>query len=653
MANESEPTNPIKPQLALRVGITGHRHASTIKIKGVKHPRYPQRQKKRVIKQIEDTLIFCRKIVQNIHSDSEFREFYSKSTPRLRFFSALAEGADQEAAESALNLGKNAHGNDETKSSSLSYTLECIFPFPRDKYKEYFSEPEVIQKFDDLLQHENLQSIFALAGPIDELYRPKAYEASGVLMLENIDILIAVWDGWPSSLGGTGDIVEKAQSRNIPIVWIRSNNDKPMSFWCHDYRLAKEGFENIPDNHISNCDNLQSEVRRLIAPPSSQAEKKAHDLLGKFFEDEKPKKPGAKSYKRFRDWVAKKKCPAEPEDDYLGRDDWDRFVELCSDDVGCLKNQTENLLRSRHRIVDKYAVYYANQYRSAYLWMFALAGLAVGIGLLALFNPNLTLKGIWTSIELIILLLIALIFIKSKRNNCHQQFLDFRMIAEHLRHARFLALAGRAGGGWRSAVEASPSERFVEWYVRATLRELFIPSKCVDPDYIQYVKNVMVESELEGPFGQIRYNKQNHLVLKELNEWLHWWSEWLFKATAVACSIYLVSVLPYLLFDVPVYYESFIKTWLKNPLTYLAAVFPAFAATLSGIKYQGDFEAFAERSHSTQKKLEVLQEILNNEKRVLSLNAVSERFKTCADIMAHDVGAWRMIYSFRPLETPG
>lgn len=648
---DSETKNPIKPQLTLRVGVTGHRHAS----KDGEYFRYPQDQKDRVGQQIKETLLFCRNIAQSINS--EFPEFYSNLTPRLRFFSALAEGADQEAAEIALNLGENANGNDEKNSSNPPYTLECIFPFPRDEYRKDFPELETLSNFNKLLSHRNLQSVFELAGPMDEPNRPKAYEASGVLMLENIDILIAVWDGKPCPRGGTCDIVEKAQVRGIPVVWIKSDTNDPPSFWCYDYGLAK-GFVDISENSISNCDDLRSEVRRLIAPAdteegSNEEKGKAHELLRKFFEEKKPKKPGVKFYKWFRDWVAKKKRPAEPGDDNLGKDDWDRFVKLCPD-VGCLKNQTGNILRSRHGIVDEYAVYYADQYRSAYLCMFFMAGLAVGIGLLALFTSSLTIKGIWTFIELGLILAITWVLIKGKRKSWHQQFLDFRMIAEHLRHARFLALAGRAGGGRRrSSVGESPSERFVEWYVRATLRELTIPGKCVSPDYVKHLKKTMVKSELDGPFGQIYYNKQNYLVLKELNEWLHRWSERLFWATAVVCGIYLISVLPYWLFDVPEYYESFIKTWLKNPLTYLAAVFPTFAATLSGIKYQGDFEAFAERSHTTQKELEALRKILTNPDRVPSLIAVGERFKTCADIMARDVGAWRMIYSFRPLDTPG
>ncbi len=299
-----ETTNPIKPQLVLRVGVTGHRHASTIKIGDNEHHRYPRKQKERVVKQIKDTLISCREIIHGIHS--EFHEFYSTSTPRLRFFSALAEGADQEAAKIALKLGEDANGNDEKNSSSLSYTLECIFPFPKEEYIKDFSESEeALAKFKKLLQDENIQSIFELEKPVDELHRPKAYEASGVLMLENIDILIAVWDGRPSTPGGTGDIVEKAQVRGIPIVWIRSDSDKPASFWCYDYRMDKECFQDISEIDIDSFNELESEVRRLIAPPDSKevsnGEKtKAYKLLETLFKEKQPKKTRNKFYMLFR-----------------------------------------------------------------------------------------------------------------------------------------------------------------------------------------------------------------------------------------------------------------------------------------------------------------------------------------------------------------
>ncbi len=601
--------------------------------------------------------------------------FYDKSPLHMRFFSALAEGADQEAAEIFLQLSQNT---DDVKDKVFSYTLECILPFSKEEYSKDFTEPETLAKFNNLLSNKNTRAVFELDGHAHKENRSKAYEAAGVLMLDNIDVLIAVWDGKPCPRGGTCDIVEEAQARGIPIVWIQTKTapDVFPQFWCHEYGLAK-GFIPIIEKSIYNCSKLKEEIVRLIAPPK---EEETNKQLKLFFERQSQKDNDSyvafqrciikhlynffgKFYKSFRDWVVTKKSPDAPKvDSHVETNDWDCFLEQCPE-VGLLKDQIQNRLRLGHQNIDTEAVYCANQYRSSYVTMFLLAGIAVAVGLGAIFSSELLVKGICTTIELAIILLITHILRNGKKNCWHQRFLDARIIAEHLRHARFLALVGLSGGGIRpSTAGKSSSERMIEWYLRALFRELVVPNTCVDEttNYLKKIKETMVKCELNGPNGQIHYNKQNHAMLKELDHWLHKKGEWLFFATAWICSIYLFLMFFYWLDNYLTVisekyygcYETFLVV-LKTPFTFLAAICPTFAAALTGIRYQGDFKAFAERSYATQKRLEEIRDILDNPNRVKNLSTTGGRFKACAEIMAHDVGAWRMIYNNRPLEAPG
>ncbi|MDR4516079.1 MAG: hypothetical protein MRK00_01590 [Nitrosomonas sp.] len=659
--NNSEPMTPLKPHLTLRVGITGHRHTSKKSKDDDKNNdvlRYPLCEIKRVSQQIRETLEALQGIIiEDIYP--EFDMFYSKSPPQFRFFSALAEGVDQEAAKIAIQLDKNP----ENSKKLTPYTLECILPFSKDEYRKDFSE-ESLTEFNNLLDNENVAAVFELDGPKDN--RAIAYESAGVLMLENIDILIAVWDGNPCSRGGTCAIVEKAQARGIPIVWIQSDTDNYPSFWCYEYGLAK-GFVPITEESIYDFKKLNDEIRRLIAPPGLKEEidKEANKLLKRFFKEEHLENTDqskvdkifcnfGKLYKKFRDVIANKECPyksntEEPDE----TDDWKRFFDC--PETGLLKSQVKDRLHLNHNIIDAEAVFCANQYRSSYIAMFLMAGVAIAVGLLAIFSSDWFLKGVWTIIELLIILSITQILNKGNKNHWHQRFLDARMIAEQLRHARFLTLAGRSAGGVRRSVTGeTPSERMTEWYIRAILRELAIPNIRVDKNYIKEIKKTMTESELKGPNGQIFYNEYNYVKLNSLDHRLHKCGEGLFWATFWICGIYLIFLFLYWQFlsDIPEHYASLLKN-LKNTFTYFAAVCPSFAAALSGIRYQGDFKAFAARSLATKSQLEEICKILDNENRVINLSAVGNRFKTCADIMAHDIGAWRMIYNHRPLETPG
>ena len=69
--------------------------------------------------------------------------------------------------------------------------------------------------------------MFELDGAADE--RPRAYEAAGLFMLANIDVLIAIWDGEVAAgIGGTAQIVERAVADGIAVVWIEPNHPDAM-----------------------------------------------------------------------------------------------------------------------------------------------------------------------------------------------------------------------------------------------------------------------------------------------------------------------------------------------------------------------------------------------------------------------------------------
>ncbi|SFS64667.1 hypothetical protein SAMN05660874_02263 [Saccharopolyspora flava] len=114
--------------------------------------------------------------------------------------SCLARGADQVFARVVLDAGG---------------TLEVVLPAA--DYRERKVKPDNAAEFDELLARS--ATVRTLAFP--ESNR-EAYMAAGEHVLNSVDAMIAVWDGKPSGgHGGTGDVVEAARRRGIPVtvVW--------------------------------------------------------------------------------------------------------------------------------------------------------------------------------------------------------------------------------------------------------------------------------------------------------------------------------------------------------------------------------------------------------------------------------------------------
>ena len=120
---------------------------------------------------------------------------------QLRLHSALASGADQIAAKSAHATG---------------YQVYALLPFEADEYRNDFSGDE-LEEFEKALQaaHE----VRAIHGErADEV---GAYVSVGKAVIDEADILVAVWDGGEGrGPGGTAHVVGLALESAMPVIHI-------------------------------------------------------------------------------------------------------------------------------------------------------------------------------------------------------------------------------------------------------------------------------------------------------------------------------------------------------------------------------------------------------------------------------------------------
>jgi hypothetical protein len=111
----------------------------------------------------------------------------------------LARGADQVFARVVLDLGGS---------------VEVVVPAA--DYRDRKVMPDNIADFDDLIGKATTVRTMPFAESDGN-----AYMAANEYMLDHVEAMIAVWDGGPSGRGGTGEVVETARKRRIPVtvVW--------------------------------------------------------------------------------------------------------------------------------------------------------------------------------------------------------------------------------------------------------------------------------------------------------------------------------------------------------------------------------------------------------------------------------------------------
>jgi hypothetical protein len=132
---------------------------------------------------------------------------------QITLLSGVAEGADRLAAFVALGRG---------------WKLQSILAFRRARFEDDFPTAFAVGEFRALLEASDRvlepKGDARLSKPAEE-----AYHAVGQRLLEQSDVLIAIWDGQRSrGKGGTVDVLEEALDRGIPVIWVHARKAQPV-----------------------------------------------------------------------------------------------------------------------------------------------------------------------------------------------------------------------------------------------------------------------------------------------------------------------------------------------------------------------------------------------------------------------------------------
>lgn len=632
----SAEARPYRPHVRLRVGVSGHRTG----------PKLPAEVQPRVQRTIER--LFGDILAHLSDARGDARWAFGAQESELVVVSALAEGADRMVAEAGLRAGAR---------------LEAVLPLPRAQYEDDFETPASKAAFAALLGRAG--SVFELDQPAGALARKRGYEAAGLVMLAHCDILVAVWDeGEAAGIGGTAEIVEHAVSEGAPVVLINpAAPEDARLLWTGDVDVApgQVRIEDLP--HRDAFALLPQVLHALIAPP---AEPESVEGLRAFYLESTLKSRGWPIYSMFLAAVGVRKLrwsdivEPPPQADPAPLDWRARFPDRAPADP--LSAEVCGVLLPAAGASDRLAVRYSELYRSAFVFNFIAAAIAVSLALLGLTTelhwwpaPEIQLlavKAVLVVMEIALIWTILMIWRVGAKHQWHQRWLNYRRAAEWMRHLRILSLVGARSPIARPRKEPPKHGEFakgarleqddwVSWYVRSVERLLPLPNRVTDAAYLAEVRGAVIEAELNG---QIAYHHANSHRMEQVAHRLHVNGLVLFITPAAVGAIFLVAFVTQAITGLKCAED------IRFFVTGLTAALPAFGAALNAVRVQGDFETVGERSAATAARLASVRNAL--EREPLEFPRLADRTQRAAEVMSVDLSEWQTLFRTRPLNLP-
>jgi hypothetical protein len=630
--------HPPRVGLVLRIGVVGHRPD-------------PAKRKSPDIAALRGT---CRDLLRHIKGTfgavmMAHGKLFAAETPApdgkissgLRLISSLAEGADQWVAAEAANLG---------------YDLQAVLPFERDEYEEDFPDPEVLS------EHRRLREAASTVLELDgcRARRGDSYLAAGRVLLNQTDLLIAIWDGAEEKgTGGTGQIVREALQRGITTLWV--NWDTPTDWTLRQpaWRLLER-----PSDLKGDFDQLGGKVWELLIPPSpkqSVDRPGATDLRETYFSDRRRSWTLLGGWWNFfRDWwLLSPNWPKLRVPDFTDKtkSDWQKDWHGTPEEPrehklppGIIDWVETNYL-PHYAWANQLSIYFANNYRSSFLWIYLLGAFAV---LLALIGETANVSHLseiaFIIAEVIVISAIIGLTSYGRRHRWHERWIDYRIIAEQLRLARFNCLLG---GVWQQVNVPShlvtsgnnPATTWMHWHARAVVRAAGLPNVVVNKVYLEACQELLLKPLISG---QESYHRNNTERLRKVDRRLHRFGELLFLATLVACLIHLFVAVR------PEPFGAMSLGW-ERWLIFAAAFMPALGAAMAAVRSQGEFHRVVQRSRAMQEELEQLAKAIANvpqEGKELNSQLLQQASEKASRLMYNETLDWRIVFQDRPLDWP-
>lgn len=646
------------PQARLAIGITGHRDS---------HPSFAA-NRGAIAGLLAD--LFGR-----IDGAIEKERGTLGATAPIRLLSLLADGADQLALGPAvareweivsplpfgldLNLAINAHPGDRADAEALlsgrpPTNAECAAR--ATAIRGCYAQSRLFELADQdapVLRH----FLASLADPADrqeaQLFAAGAsaqVALAGRVMIEQIDLLVGIWDGRSANLaGGTGHTIAAALDRSCPVLRIDPANP---SAW--HILHAPESLAALPAEEDRDA-QLDAIVRAALWPEAGATLRAGADsLAGEAWHDRSSRL--WTGYRRiealfggdarpFRSLVTTYEAPAA-----IGAGSGAAALAAARAAPGgdpLLPARIDSEVMQRFAWADGISARLSDSYRGGMTASFILSALAIVCGISYEPFSGVDRKWLFALGEFLLLASILVIIWQGGRRKWHKRWFETRRVAEYFRHAPALLLLGvsRPSRRWPKGIDTS----WPEYYARHALRSLGLPRVAVTTAYLRHALEYLLDAHV---VAQRDYHRRKAKRLNTVHHRLDKLSERLFICAILAVSIYLAAAAATALNLM----SNEKLHAIAKAASFLGVAFPTFGAALAGIRYFGDFERFAAISQVTADKLDAVHTrirlLLSAPDHSLSYAQAAELAHATDETVVSEIENWQAVFGGKHITVP-
>ncbi len=624
---ESAPVtqHPPKPPLALSVGIIGHRPN-----------RLPEAARAKVATDVDAVLDgFAAAMRQALATYGAV--FAGKAV--LSLVDSLAEGADRIAARA---LVARAAGD----TGSLSFALDVVLPFVGQEFEKDFADQASRDEFNALTG----QARALLELPGSRAAEANAYEAAAYTVIDQSDVVMAIWDGGPSGgRGGTTDTVEAVARAGRPLIIIDAKGAAPPHLRWHGLNEAIVPTGRVGDMPADDlAKGLPLLVDALLRPPGAAASGGGHHghrddeaagLAGYFAEVAPARTPfvgfplmmalfGVQPLARRH---IRPDTPAA-----LGARELALMPAAAGEEPPAARPLTTV---GAFGWADFVGSLMAQIFRGAFILNFVFGALAVACAAISIVRHDW--KPVLVVIEILLIVAVVLNTWLGLKRQWHRRWFEGRELAERLRVALLLWVVGL-----RPVAPAGAEPTWTGWYARAVVRAEGLRHGRLDGDGLKAAQ-AAVSGLLNDQCG---YHAATTGRMHRLEHRLERAGLTCFVLTILVALAYLAVKLPDLTGGGEGHGESFADS-IGIIVAALTAGLPALATATYGIRVIGDFAGISRRSERTRHGLErIVRRIEGKEPDLHHLRA---HVRAAADAMLGDVAGWRLSAESRGLAIPG
>jgi hypothetical protein len=584
----------LRPPPVLALGVTGHRR---IKLHSVE------------ARALEDSI---KGLIEGIRAGlatwAGDNSVFQPIAPVVRIVGMAAAGADLIGARAGFQAGAQ---------------LANILPFPLDDYLADFTDADAQVVFKEVVTSS--QATLELPGTRDE--GDRAYERANEAILDQSDLLLAIWDGSPArGRGGTADMIREALNRDLPVIVVDPGHPGTAQLVTAASEKGAD-LSQMPVHERSSItpDRLAHVIGSAIGPPDRVGARGAiNDLVAE---------PAvSRTWRREFPFLVRLLTAGahRPQSRIVAADEeWRTAIAQASFGGPSVRQGLEQLQLLANRI-DSLADHYGQLHRSSSVDGYLLAVMiAVVSGLIGILFPAASSYTIVIQGAVTALLLFDNVIANKQR--WHERWIGYRLLAEQLRILRYSQPYAIALKRASQRIESS-SPSWTEWFVRRAARAMGLPNGRLDADVVSAAMARLGRSEIEG---QISYHRKTYRQLGVLDRRLRLAANvCLLLGVAVAATAIAVQFI-----------GSSNKLELARFTTVLLSVLPAMLVAFAGIRAQTDAVRLIERSMWSAAALTRLQRRV--EEMPASYDNLADATRDTASFIMAEISEWRFVLESR------